>query len=378
MTGSGNSKSCVANTIEHCKTPVYATGNTPIQCSRCEPGYVRLANSQTCERINVDHCEVGVVGQVNQCTSCSTGFFLLNTDLSQYQGPSLTSVTRHYCLPMDPTLNCASGTMTVGANNYAEFECNSCSLKERLPTAPAVGKTDVCWKFNEVSDCSKYVVGELLSGTNFSCETCDVAQRRTRLGYSCTDRVNKPANCKTYDWTNDVCTVCENNSYVDDAGKKCTLYPNGVVGCTAYAMVNSARTCTACDTSKYYLVGTTCTEATTVDSHCLTVKGDKECLVCDPGYFLNQTAVGDVLNSCDSSTITNCSVLESVTSCATCNAGFKRTTSNGVSTCSSLNDSRCLVWASEKCQVCSQNFYPDANDANNKCTVVSPVISGCK
>ena len=142
---------------------------------------------------------------------------------------------------------------------YALFTCNSCTQPHRIPLTINVpsAQTDMidnaCFPFNAVSNCEEYLVDSKLEDSNFSCTQCSNQYFRERLGYTCTERTNVPANCQTYDLSEDKCLVCENNSYINNDGTACIDYPDGVVGCIAYNTVDSVRVCSACDGTQYFL-----------------------------------------------------------------------------------------------------------------------------
>lgn len=81
------------------------------------------------------------------------------------------------------------------------------------------------------------------ANTNFSCLECDDGYLRDKLGYMCKERVNTPSACEVYDPTEDICIECKKNNYLSTNNKDCISQPDGLLGCTAYAIVEDKRTC---------------------------------------------------------------------------------------------------------------------------------------
>ena len=80
-----------------------------------------------------------------------------------------------------------------------------------------------------------------------------------------------------YNLNEDKCLKCEGTYYVSADQTTCTGYPDGVIGCTAYAVVDTKRVCIACNGLDYFLKDGSCVKVTDKDANCLVVRAEKDC-----------------------------------------------------------------------------------------------------
>ena len=192
------------------------------------------------------------------------------------------------------------------------------------------------------------------------------------------------AFCKIYD-ANFNCLYCIRNFYLSNNICIGLNYTSLITGCNIYA---SAATCYQCDNGLYLVSNATICSPGSTSSGCLTYLNQTACASCPVGWILSNTACiyqancvqtsstactvcapGFYLNSTSNcsavtTTITNCQIYASATTCSQCIFGFAL--SSDLLICYSANqvnqevDPFCadlVVNAGRFCSVCREGYY---------------------
>lgn len=167
--------------------------------------------------------------------------------------------------------------------------------------------------------------------------------------------------CSVDSANNFSCTVCDSyNFYFKNPDtKKC--YKNFIPKCE---VPSSNLLCMVCDPG-YVLDETMGVCATVSDSsivtNCKRYSNNKSCIECDEKYFIDGSACSAVTDE-----LSNCMTYSSATECASCKEGYYlvSTTDNGVTTqeCKSFSSSsNCKKYSFGECQQCKTSFQMNKN-----------------
>jgi len=343
---------------------------TAQKCSVCGTGFSLSADFLSCVAGTVPNCATYTTGSTTACTSCISGFTLINE--------STNNPTNYYCYPIPTTFNCMrwqSVSLQSGAN-YDTLSCSQCNntaassfgLAPYVNVLNATSAVNNCLPFVAVANCVAYNQNKTVVAMNaFTCSQCSDLYWLSTTTNKCTLRVNNPAQCASTDLTSDSCLSCINGFYL--SSNKCLPYPNGIYGCSTYAALNA---CTLC-LPGFYLFYNKCIPSTIVPN-CQVYSGNYTCSACANSYFLQSPT------SCIVPNATNCLQVSNINTCATCppNNGFL--TTNGITSCVSNAVANCAVATTVanaaglfQCINCTAGYYPNANGT----CIQTTIIPGC-
>lgn len=275
-------KTCQSNIVANCDTLIdYQT------CADCSFGYY-LTYDKKCKAnpiAAIPNCNK--YSAVSTCVECKQGYY-----------PFSASV----CAPVSPLMNCL-----LYDTDKAFTSCKKCIPEYYLSA------DNICSPRTDLSDIDFCAT---LHDEEESCVQCLPGYQTTFDNLKCLPLVEQ---CQTYikSTINSLrleCSVCNPGFYLNTTYKVCVR--GTVDNCLTY--VKNADVCNNCEPN-FYLVGNTCVPHVQ-QALCDEYSANKAnaCSTCKPYTYLFTPA-----NSCVSvSSIDNCTVYASKTTCGTCKDGF--------------------------------------------------------
>jgi len=318
-------------------------------------------NTARCQKYQDVNCLVG--SAFNVCTTCKPGFFLTSANACRafpkaiIEGCSVyTSLTtcggcqNGYYLQSNTQCTLIIGTALISdctsySTTAATVQCAQCSSSKFLSgnTCTPNNRTDSL----NIANCKTTTI------TADTCATCNDNFVATTDGKKCLAAIS---NCNTYvssssSSTSLSCSACKSTFYLNtDANSVTTCIAGAIVGCLTYS---SSTVCTACDTTGYFLAGSTCTKHVTV-ANCLTYSGSQfnQCVSCAVGYypFNYNTVCGSI------TAIANCATYSATTTCSSCVSGYFLNNNACSSISASFPNCAAAGSAATQCARCSDTF----------------------
>lgn len=343
---------CETGAIANCAAYNFDENNTSVKCTQCNPDFYLDTTNNACVLGRIHNCRVLTNNDGTGCSACQDNYARLVDNNNK----------GYYCYPQDVALGCGAMVFTTNAYPHT-VTCNTCAnTATQIPAAPlAAANKTVCMAFAPITNCQSYDVLEDVTRPLFTCSNCNPAFYLSNN--RCVARINQPAKCIAYSPVDDICTSCDNTSYLSNSNRACTDYPKGILGCRTYS---SATTCTAC-TSGRYLSANTCPRVTTAITNCTFYSANNVCSTCEKGYVL-------INNTCVKATAANCATYTSETVCATCEAGSALETTANVTNCVVKSKTGCAtidINSPYNCLACSGNYYLDAGECKNPTTITN-------
>ncbi|MCP5015161.1 MAG: hypothetical protein GY938_07735 [Ketobacter sp.] len=355
-------KACVSPSIANCD--VYNTNfaaDNLQKCQSCSNGYYVNASNQ-CSPGEVTNCltykQDGTVGErKNKCIACKALFF------------KVVQTSKDYCVEIPSALGCSEMTYSSGNTNLT---CNMCTNDNQIVadrvTTDAI---NFCFQINTIENCDVYAMSTSIHASTLVCSSCTADYYLDSTNNVCKERVNRPNNCTAFVEDADKCADCENNTYLDDADKKCTNYPSGILGCEIFS---NMTTCAKCKPN-FYLDNNVCIKIDPLLTNCVYYADATTCSQCSSTWIVEAGV-------CVKANATGCLTWADVNHCATCQTQYgiyEDPNNSGVFNCSRINDSRCIVYdvnTPDVCQICQKSYYP--ND-QSVCTQISGnAITDCQ
>ena len=340
---------CIMQTIPNCQEYANSFLHATSVCKTCNPGFSLHANR--CIPSIIENCAVS--DDERRCAICMPGFQRIRVDK-----------LADYCLPTDPTLNCA--TLDPVSLQKGKLVCTECAnpSKQFLSDKPAL--PNACLSGYLANNCKVFATREPIGASTFSCTQC-IDSFYLNADSKCTARGVFDVRCSAYDIRSDTCLACVPGSYLRTDGKACLDYPNGIAGCEVYRFTNECGTCAP----DFYLSKKICLAVPEelLIAQCIYYASEKACSVCANGYVV-------FAGQCVAALAQNCLTYLSQSACSTCNPGFGLRSVNGLINCVPIEKPNCETTENVypfTCLVCSPGHYMSGGD----CLAPSASISGC-
>ena len=359
-------------------TPNCKTHGATHECTLCMPGYILEPNTKECDEGTVSNCSTyNVAG--DSCTGCQTDFFLSGSGTAAVCKPRFIQNCLTYIATNDKCASCL-------ADNYFTVT----SVLEGTCTPYTV--TDCKTKNNTADECT-------------ACDT-DVRYLDATSGNKC--RLYSKQFCKEYSTSEDKCTDCYDNRFLNGTTFECEEYT--VTNCSGVKNTTLDQ-CTGCE-NYFYLAGGKCLAPTTTNCLALNATIDK-CTTCDIGYWKNpsekcelNSALNCLVKATDSNKCTSCLNIHYMdtdnvckphnsancdtyhgtkSQCATCVTGFYLKIDGVVTTCVPNGSAHCTVKSklADDCLTCNSAFYLDSttkqcvNVTNVTCLALTSNTNNC-
>ena len=352
--GTCESCTCPANTYGGCNALTPYAPPTCNPCPSCSAGYTRSGCTGTSSGV---------------CSQCPAGKYSLAGDVACSdcrEGASYSSVGSSECLSCT-VRSCAVGTKIKECDLSTNSECITCSKPQNSDwVVSATACTWQCTSGFYLSSgscvaCTVYTTGICPIGTYFvqcdaaaiqdsECKACD--NKPVSNSFYITSSGNQVNNCQWgcndgYYLSGNDCVQCGAGYYRSktDALGSCTACPAGKYSTATTA--SSSSTCAPCTAFTSCPVGNYFTSCTTTKN--------SECVACTNGPASNSfysSSSGTVVNSCQYGC--NGGYYLSGSNCATCGAGYYRTSTDVIDTCNMCPSGKySTVVAAASSTVCS-------------------------
>ena len=327
-------------------------------CLECNNEY--YLNSNICSPGLIPNC-IKYLDSNKGCIKCKKGFMLIKN-----------AIPESYCFPLPTSFNCEE--FHTEDFQRGILNCIKCSdpsqfyISSKIPISEP--STD-CINFALIDKCSVYDVQSLPSYSTFECLDC--SSGFVLDNKKCIPKTINVANCKTASTkVVGACSECNDKFFLSSDGKTCSPFPVGISFCKTYRDRNN---CQVCEKSFYLnLTVSSCLRVSDNQavSNCLYYNSFQTCIVCQDNFVLTPS------KRCEQVLARNCLTALNTTACATCPPLMKLETTDTITNCQQIPDTKCIEFnlsGKFMCTKCSPEFYADNF---GKCKPVSKTITNCK
>ena len=348
-----NAKSGCLAAIEFCQNNQVSLSNV-VTCDSCADGYGKVG-SNSCQKQDVENCD-DYVTQSIVCSVCKDNFYKVEAGMK--------------CLP-NTVKNCkvknkeAHECTTCDDKFYKDSENNNhCTLQSVPNCKTFVTNEKTCdeclpgfFKVNSGESCGQYTL-QNCKDPNPSANTCDKCNDNYYPDANSDEKClpQNRLNCKGYEDDSNTCNNCDSGYWLkDDAQSNKFCEKKEKAHCDKYVNTLENDNCEECKDG-YYENGGNCTkqELSKCSKH---VDNKNECKKCQ-----NQFKIKTNDKTCEAVTVQNCATTNGTDdTCLVCNRGYY------------LNNSSCTEIASGAAKF--DNL--DANCTGNDSTTSGKVCNKC-
>ena len=181
--------------LENCKIIDYSSA----RCKKCEQGY--FLSGGLCYKGYVNHC-LEYEGMY-KCALCEAGYVVLTLNEKKSS-----------CFQVSDKFNCDKWSFAAG--KVGELECETCKTGKFQDYDMATVPPFMCFDIEVVKNCELHDKNYNLKISTYNCLKCEA--NFFLIENFCIPRTSID-NCKTYKITEDKCSICNLNYYVDEKGK---------------------------------------------------------------------------------------------------------------------------------------------------------------